>query len=97
MQMTMTDIELYTHLEEYVTEVHSDGMCFVEPYHYQDFVTGLNINDSEQGFYAYVSTGGVLCFDIDVIEYLCDDFESFKKTFIAKHADNYNQHETSII
>ena len=82
----MTDIELYTHFEEYVTEVHSDGMCFVEPYHYQDFVAGLNINDTEQGFDAYVSTGGVLCFDIDVIECRCDDFERFKKTFIAKHA-----------
>lgn len=84
--MAMTDIEIYSHFEEYVTEVHSDGMCFVEPYHYKDFVAGLNINDTEQGFDAYVSTGGVLCFDIDVIECRCDDFESFKKTFIAKHA-----------
>lgn len=82
----MTDIELCTRFEEYVTGVHSDGMRFVEPYHYRDFVTGLNINDSEQGFDAYVSTGGNLCFDIDVIECRCDDFESFKKTFIAKHA-----------
>ena len=44
----MTDIELYNHFEEYVTEVHSDGMCFVEPYHYKDFVAGLNINDTDQ-------------------------------------------------
>ena len=82
----MSDVELYAHFSEYVSEVHKDGMCFVEPYNYADFVEGLNIRDTEQGFDAYISSGGVLCFDIDETEYFFDDFESFKETFIKKHA-----------
>lgn len=82
----MRDVELYAHFSEYVTEVHKDGMCFVEPYHYADFVEGLKIQDTEQGFDAFISTNGVLCFDIDETEYFFDDFEVFKETFIKNNA-----------
>lgn len=81
-----TDIELYTLLEDYVSEVHNDGMCFVEPYNYADFVEGLDIKDCEQGFDAYVTTGGVLCFNIDELEYFFDDFETVKEKFLERHA-----------
>ena len=58
----MTDIQLYQHCEEYIHEVHKfDGMCFVEPYNYQEFVQGLDIQDSESGFDAYVSSGSMSC------------------------------------
>ena len=43
----MTDIQLYQHCEKYIHEIHKfDGMCFVEPYDYQEFVQGLDIQDS---------------------------------------------------
>ena len=82
----MTDVELYAHFSEYVTEVHKDGMCFVEPYHYVDFVSGLDIRDCEQGFDAFISTNGTLCFNIDDVEYFFDEFDVFKEAFIENHA-----------
>ena len=81
----MSDIQLYRHCEEYIHEVHKfDGMCFVEPYNYQEFVQGLDIQDSESGFDAYVSSGGTLCFKIDELEPFFSDFDSFREAFINK-------------
>ena len=81
----MTDIQLYQHCEEYIHEVHKfDGMCFVEPYNYQEFVQGLDIQDSESGFDAYVSSGGTLCFKIDELEPFFKDFDAFREAFINK-------------
>ena len=65
---------MYAHFDECVCEVHKDGKCFVMPYEYEKFVAGLNIKDCEQGFEAFVSVGGVFCFDIDDMEFFFDDF-----------------------
>ena len=81
----MTDIQLYQHCEKYIHEVHKfDCMCFVEPYDYQEFVRGLDIQDSESGFDAYVSSGGTLCFEIDELEPFFNDFDAFREAFINK-------------
>lgn len=80
----MTDLHLYNHIIKYCSEIHKDGMCFVSPYNYEDFVKGLEINDSEQGFEAYVSTDGTFCFSIDSISHMMDDFDSFKDELLEK-------------
>lgn len=82
----MTDLELYAHLGKYVSECHEDGVCFVEPYDYEDFAKGLPITDSEDIIDAHISTGGTLCFNIDEFEWMCEDFDTFKQVFIKNHA-----------
>ena len=80
----MTDLQLYKHIVEYCSEIHKDGLCFVDPYNYQDFVEGLEINDSEQGFEAYISTDGTLCFNIDDISHMINDFDTFKEELLKE-------------
>lgn len=80
----LSDLELYQHFVDYVDEVHEDGTCFVARYNYEHFVLKLPLIDSEQGFEAYVTTYGTLCFNIDDMEHFFDDFKTFKDVFM-KH------------
>ena len=80
----MTDLELYAHLEKYVSECHEDGVCFVEPYNYDRFVKKLQIRETPID--TKITIGGILCFDIDEFEWMCEDFDTFKRVFIKNHA-----------
>ena len=80
----MTDLHLYLIIEKYSSEVHEDGVVFIPPYNYLDFVKELGIKDSYKGFDAYVSTNGNLCFKLDDISHLTEDFGDFKKRVIEK-------------
>lgn len=81
----MTDLELYVHFNKYVFEVHKDGHCFVRRFDYDDFTKFLPINDAEEGFEAYITSDGVLCFNIDDVSHFFDDFETFKETFLKQY------------
>lgn len=82
----MTDLELYVHFNKYVFEVHKDGICFVRCYDYNDFVKDLPINDAEEGFDAFITCNGNLCFNIDDVSHFFEDFETFKETFMKERA-----------
>lgn len=80
----MTDLHLYLLIEKCSSEVHEDGVVFIPPYNYLDFVKELDIKESCKGFDAYVSTNGCLCFKLDDISHLTEDFNDFKKRVIKK-------------
>lgn len=80
----MTDLELYVHFNKYVFEVHEDGICFIIPSNYENFVLELPLIDSERGFKAYVTSDGYLCFNIDDVSHFFDDFETFKEIFLKE-------------
>ena len=82
----MTDLHLYLLIEKYSSEVHEDGVVFIPPYNYLDFVKELGIKDSYKGFDAYISTDGNLCFKLDNISHITEDFDDFKKWIIEKLA-----------
>lgn len=82
----MTDLELYVHFNKYVFEMHKDGNCFVYPFNYGDFTKCLPIDDAENGFEAYITSDGVLCFNINDVSQFFDDFETFKKTLMKEKA-----------
>lgn len=80
----MTDLQLYKHIVEYCSEIHKDGMCFVDPYRYEDFVKGLDLYDCEQGFDAHICAGGSIAFYIDDISHMIDDFDTFKEELLKE-------------
>lgn len=80
----MTDLHLYFIIEKYSSEVHEDGVVFIPSYNYLDFVEELGIKDSYKGFDAHISTNGNLCFKLDDISHLTEDFGDFKKRVIEK-------------
>ena len=77
-------LHLYLIIEKYSSEVHEDGVVFIPPYNYLDFVKELGIKDSYKGFDAHISTNGDLCFKLDDISHLTEDFGDFKKRVIEK-------------
>ena len=78
-------------IEKYSSEVHEDGVVFIPPYNYLDFVKELGIKDSYKGFDAHVSTNGYLCFKLDDISHLTEDFGDFKKRVIEKLTSRESQ------
>ena len=82
----MTDLHLYLIIEKYSSEVHEDGVVFIPPYNYLDFVKELGIKDSYKGFDAHISANGNLCFKLDNISHITEDFDDFKKWIIEKLA-----------
>ena len=87
----LSDLELYQHFVDYVDEVHKDGTCFVNSFDYENFVLKLAIEDSEEGFEAYVTHHGDICFNIDDMEHFFDDFETFKDLFMRHFLEGGKQ------
>ena len=87
----LSDLELYQHFIDCVDEVHEDGTCFVNSFDYENFVLGLAIEDSEQGFEAFVTHHGDICFNIDDMMHFFDDFETFKDLFMRQFLEGGKQ------
>ena len=63
----MTELELYKIVKDNVFELHDDGLMFICPFNYEDFIKNIDI-DSESRINCVICSKGCLCIDIHEFE-----------------------------
>lgn len=63
----MTELELYKIVKDNVFELHDDGLMFIYPFYYEDFIKNIDI-DSESPINCTICSKGCLCIDIHEFE-----------------------------